>query len=95
MQTAKQEVMELLKVLPDNSTLEEIQYHLYVRQKVQMGLKDVEQGKIFSQAGVEKRMEKWLVKQFGLTLRKKILMLLLSIYTAIPRPMLRLSFTEY
>ena len=33
MQTAKEEVMELLKRLPDNSTLEEIQYHLYVRQK--------------------------------------------------------------
>jgi len=62
MQTAKQEVMELLKVLPDDITLEEIQYHLYVRQKVQIGLKDVEQGKIFSQAEVEKRMEKWLVK---------------------------------
>jgi len=62
MQTAKQEVMELLKDLPDDSTLEEIQYHLYVRQKVQRGLKDIEQGKIFSQAEVEKRMEKWLVK---------------------------------
>lgn len=59
MQTAKQEVMELLKDLPDDSTLEEIQYHLYVRQKVQIGLQDVEQGKIFSQAEVEKRMEKW------------------------------------
>lgn len=62
MQTAKQEVMELLKDLPDDSTLEEIQYHLYVRQKVQIGIKDVEQGNIFSQAEVEKRMEKWLVK---------------------------------
>jgi len=28
MQSAKQEVMELLKGLPDDSTLEEIQYHL-------------------------------------------------------------------
>ncbi len=27
MQTAKEEVMEILKGLPDNSTLEEIQYH--------------------------------------------------------------------
>lgn len=62
MQTAKQEVMELLKDLPDNSTLEEIQYHLYVRQKVQKGLKDVEQGKIYTQDQVEKRMEKWLAK---------------------------------
>ncbi len=62
MQTAKQEVMELLKDLPDDSTLEEIQYRLYVRQKIQRGLKDVEQDKILSQAEVEKRMEKWFVK---------------------------------
>jgi hypothetical protein len=62
MQTAKQEVMELLKDLPDDSTLEEIQYQLYVRQKIQRGFKDVEQDKILSQAEVEKRMEKWFVK---------------------------------
>jgi hypothetical protein len=62
MQTAKQEVMELLKDLPDDSTLEEIQYRLYVRKKIQRGLKDVEQDKILSQAEVEKRMEKWFVK---------------------------------
>ena len=62
MQTAKQEVMELLKDLPDESTLEEIQYQQYVRQKIQRGLKDVEQDKILSQAEVEKRMEKWFVK---------------------------------
>jgi hypothetical protein len=42
MQSAKEEVMQLLKELPDNSTLEEIQYHLYVRQKIQRGIKDVE-----------------------------------------------------
>ena len=59
MQTAKQEVMELLKQLPDSSSLEEIQYHLYVHQKIQRGLQDVEQGKVHSQKEVEKRMGKW------------------------------------
>jgi hypothetical protein len=34
MPTAKQEVMELLKQLSDSSSLEEIQYHLYVHQKI-------------------------------------------------------------
>jgi hypothetical protein len=33
--SAKEETIRLLKDLPDNSTFEEIQYHLYVRQKVQ------------------------------------------------------------
>lgn len=59
--TAKQEVMELLKGLPDTSTLEEIQYHLYVRQKVQRGIQDVEEGRTYSQEEVEKRMEKWIL----------------------------------
>jgi len=62
MQSAKEEVMQLLKELPDNSTLEEIQYHLYVRQKIQHGIKDVEEGRTYTQAEMEKRMEKWRVK---------------------------------
>ena len=62
MLTAKQEVMELLKGLPDTSTLEEIQYHLYVRQKVQRGIQDIEEGRTYTQEEVEKRMEKWVAE---------------------------------
>ena len=62
MQTAKEEVMQILKDLPDSSTLEEIQYHLYVRQKIQRGLKDVEEGRTHTQDEVEKRMDKWRKK---------------------------------
>ena len=62
MQTAKEEVMQILKDLPDSSTLEEIQYHLYVRQKIQRGLKDVEEGRTYTQDEVEKRMDKWRKK---------------------------------
>ncbi len=62
MQSVKEEVIQLLKDLPDNSTLEEIQYHLYVRQKIQRGIKDVEDGRIYTQEEMEKRMEKWRAK---------------------------------
>lgn len=62
MQTAKEEVMQILRDLPDNSTLEEIQYRLYVRQKIQRGLKDVEKGRTYTQDEVEKRMDKWRKK---------------------------------
>ena len=62
MQSAKEEVMQLLKELPDSSTFEEIQYHLYVRQKIQRGIKDVEEGRAYTQEEMEKRMEKWRVK---------------------------------
>jgi len=62
MQTAKEEVMALLSELPDNSTMEEIQYCLYVRQKIQRGLDDIEAGRVSSQGDVEKRMDKWLAR---------------------------------
>jgi predicted transcriptional regulator len=62
MQTVKEEVIELLKGLPDDISLEEIQYHLYVRQKVERGTRDIEEGKIYTQKEMEKRMEKWSVE---------------------------------
>jgi predicted transcriptional regulator len=62
MPSAKQEVMELLRDLPDGSTLEDIQYSLYVRQKIARGLQDVEDGKTRTQEELEKRMAKWLAK---------------------------------
>lgn len=62
MHTAKQEVSKLLSLLPDDSSLEDIQYHLYVLQKIEKGLKDAKEGRVFTQKEVEKRMAKWLKK---------------------------------
>jgi predicted transcriptional regulator len=62
MLSAKQEVMDLLKDLPDSSTLEEIQHCLYVRQKIQRGIEDIDEGRASSHEEVEKRMEKWLTR---------------------------------
>lgn len=62
MQTAKYEVSKLLTHLPDDCTLEDIQYHLYVLQKIERGLKDAEEGRIYTQEEVEKKMAKWLEK---------------------------------
>ena len=63
MQTTKQEVSNLLNRLPDDCTLEDVQYHLYVLQKIERGLKDVEEGRIYTQEEVEKKMSKWLGKE--------------------------------
>jgi predicted transcriptional regulator len=62
MRTTKQEVSNLLNRLPDDCTLEDVQYHLYVLQKIERGLKDVEEGRIYTQEEVEKKMSKWLGK---------------------------------
>jgi predicted transcriptional regulator len=55
MKTAKEEVRDLLNTIPDNATLEDIQYHIYVRQKVENGLEDVKEGRVMSQEEAEKR----------------------------------------
>ena len=62
MQTAKKEVSELLNRLPQDCSLENIQYHLYVLQKIERGLKDAEEARVYSQEEVEKMMAKWLAK---------------------------------
>jgi predicted transcriptional regulator len=60
--TAKDEVRELLANLPDDASLEDIQYHLYVRQKIQRGLAAVEQGRTIAHEEVVRRMSRWLEK---------------------------------
>jgi predicted transcriptional regulator len=54
MQTAKNEVADLLKRLPDNCTLEDVQYHLYVIQKIERGLKDEEEGSVYDEEEMKK-----------------------------------------
>ena len=60
--TAKQEVKSLLQKLPENCTLEDIQYHLYVIEKVNKGLRRAKNEGVISQKDVEKRLGKWLSK---------------------------------
>jgi len=60
MSTAKEEVRKMLDRLPDDSSFEDIQYHIYVRQKIEQGLEDVEAGRLLAQEEVERRMSKWL-----------------------------------
>ena len=62
MKTAKDEVRELLANLPDDASLEDIQYHLYVRQKIQRGLAAAEQGRTIAHEEVVRRMSRWLAK---------------------------------
>ena len=60
MKTAKEEVRELLENLPEDASLEDIQYHIYVRQKIQKGLEAADEGKLISQKEARQRMAKWL-----------------------------------
>ena len=60
MSTAKEEVQKMLEQLQDDASFEDIQYHIYVREKIERGLKAIEKGHLLSQEEVEQRMSKWL-----------------------------------
>jgi len=60
MSPLKQQVIELINGLPDDCTLEDILYHLYVREKIEAGIKAVEEGRTLSQEEVEERTRQWL-----------------------------------
>ena len=62
METAKEEVRRILDALPDDATLEDIQYRIYVRQAVAAGIRDVNEGRVISQEEVERRMSRWTEK---------------------------------
>jgi predicted transcriptional regulator len=60
MESAKEQVRQILGTLPEDASLEDIQYHIYVRQKIEQGLADVEAGRVLSHAEVQQRLSKWL-----------------------------------
>jgi len=62
MSTTKQDVELLLKRLPDNTSVEDIHYHLYVLDKVRRGLEDARTNGTLTQEEVEARFSKWLTE---------------------------------
>ena len=62
MNTAKKEVQSLLKRLPDGCTLEDVQYHLFVMEKIQRGIERAKSEGTISQNEVENRLKKWITE---------------------------------
>ena len=60
MNTVKEEVKTLLEKLPDDCTIEDIQYHLCVLEKIQKGIERAEKEGTISHEEVKKRLSKWL-----------------------------------
>jgi predicted transcriptional regulator len=59
--TTKEAVLELVQKLPDDCSLDDIQYHLYVLQTIERGQADIAQGKTMTHEKVKRELrEKWL-----------------------------------
>ncbi|NIP74175.1 MAG: hypothetical protein GWO16_14680 [Gammaproteobacteria bacterium] len=62
MNTAKDEVKALLDKLPDDCSLEDVQYHLYVVEKIHRGIERAEKEGTISQDEAERKFSKWTSK---------------------------------
>jgi hypothetical protein len=56
----KAEVAELLNSLPDTASYEDIQYHLYVIEKIRRGAERAESEGALSHEDAKKRLGRWL-----------------------------------
>jgi predicted transcriptional regulator len=57
MKSVKQELRELADKLPEESSWDDVMYQIYVRQKIEAGLKDVEEGRFVSDEEIAKEFD--------------------------------------
>ena len=60
MKSLKKSVEKMIRNLPDDSTVEDIQYHLYVLDKIQKGQQAIRDGKGISHEEAKARLSKWI-----------------------------------
>ncbi|MHB8836933.1 MAG: hypothetical protein ACYC9Y_14690 [Candidatus Methylomirabilia bacterium] len=60
MSLTKEKVIELIRGLPDDITVDDIMEELYFKFQVDEGLAQLDRGEGILHADVEKRMSKWL-----------------------------------
>jgi predicted transcriptional regulator len=62
MATAKDTVRKVLEQMPDDCSLEDVQYQLYQRQRLDRSRQAAAEGRIVSHAEVKERLSKWAGK---------------------------------
>ncbi len=60
MATQKEKIIQMIKNLPDDISLEDIIEAIYVRQKIEKGLKDSNEGNLYINEEAKELLEKWL-----------------------------------
>jgi hypothetical protein len=66
MSTIKEDVLKSIAELPDDTTLDDIEYNLYVRRKVEEGRAAIRRGEFITQEAAQQRMKEWEEKLSGL-----------------------------
>ena len=60
MSPVKEQVMNMVRSLPDDVTIDDILAEIYFKGQVDAGLKELDDGRGLSHEVVEKRMSRWL-----------------------------------
>ncbi len=60
MSALKDQVLAMIRKLPDDATLEDMQYHLYVLEKVRRGIEAADEGRTLTQEEAEARLRRWI-----------------------------------
>jgi predicted transcriptional regulator len=55
----KEVLLEALQALPDDATYEDIEYHLFVRARVEEGRRAVQEGRVAPHEEVKERLAEW------------------------------------
>jgi len=58
--TIKEKAREVISRMPEESTFEDMQYHLYVLECIERGERQIKGGKTLTHEEVENRLAKWL-----------------------------------
>ena len=59
MSIAKQEALELIQWMPDTATTADIMEELYFKEQVELGLRDVAEGRTISNEEMKERIAQW------------------------------------
>lgn len=58
--TTKEQVIELVKALPDNATMDDVLEEIYFKLQVDQGIAELDRGESIPHEEVERRLAKWL-----------------------------------
>ena len=65
MTAAREQVRKMLDGIPDDVSFEDIQYHIYVLEKIERGLRAAEECRLLSQEEVDQEISQWLKEWLG------------------------------
>lgn len=59
-EATKKDILKMIERMPDDASIEDVMYELYVHAEVEAGLEDIRAGRVVPHAEVMREFSKWL-----------------------------------